>query len=131
MSDFTSAPDYFDSREVIERIEELETLLENAEDTELSDDDRAEALEEFDRKEYDALIALRDGAEGNIPDWQYGETFIREDEFTAYAMELLSDTGYLSADLPSWIIIDEEETADNMKVDYTEFEFMGTTYYAR
>ena len=46
-------------------------------------------------------------------------------------MELLSDTGYFPADLPGWIVIDEEETASNMREDYTGFEFRGTTYYAR
>lgn len=131
MADFSTAPDYFDSREVIERIEELESFLENSEDTELSDADRAEALAEFDREEYDALIALRDDADGNIPDWEYGETFISEDSFTDHMRELLSDVGYIPADLPSWIVINWEETVDNMKVDYTEFEFLGTTYYAR
>ena len=128
---FDGTDDFFDSREVIERIEELESYLENANDTELSDAEREEALDEFDREEYDALIELRDDAEGNIADWEYGETFNSENPFTYYMMGLLSDTGYLPADLPGWIVIDEEETASNMKEDYTGFEFRGTTYYAR
>ena len=126
---FDGTDNFFDSREVMERIAELEEVGTdtNSEGTEF-DADRL--CDEF-REEYDALIELRDDAEGNIPDWDYGETFISEHYFTVYMMELLSDTGYLPADLPGWIVIDEEETASNMKEDYTEFEFRGTTYYAR
>lgn len=126
---FDGTDDFFDSREVIERIEELEEVGTdtNSEGTEF-DADRL--CDEF-REEYDALIELRDEAEGNIADWGYGETFISDHAFTDYMMELLSDIGYLPADLPGWIVIDEEETASNMKEDYAAFEFRGTTYYAR
>ena len=126
---FDGTDNFFDSREVMERIAELEEVGTdtNSEGTEF-DADRL--CDEF-REEYDALIELRDDAEGNIADWEYGETFISENAFTDYMMELLSDIGYLPADLPGWIVIDEEETASNMKDDYTEFEFRGTTYYAR
>lgn len=128
---FDGTEDFLDSREVIERIEELEAYLENSTDPELTEEEREEALDEFDREEYDALIKLRDEADDNIADWEYGETFISESAFTDYAMELLSGIGYLPSNLPSWIVIDEEETASKMKEDYTEFEFRGTTYYAR
>lgn len=126
---FDGTDNFFDSREVMKRIAELEEVGTdtNSEGTEF-DADRL--CDEF-REEYDALIELRDDAEGNIADWEYGETFISENAFTDYMMELLSDIGYLPADLPGWIVIDEEETASNMKEDYTEFEFRGTTYYAR
>ena len=129
MNAFTGNEELFDSRQAIERIAELEEVGTdtNSEGTEF-DGDRL--CDEF-REEYDALIELRDDAEGNIADWEYGETFISENAFTDYMMELLSDIGYLPADLPGWIVIDEEETASNMKEDYTEFEFRGTTYYAR
>lgn len=129
MNAFTGTEDTFDSREAIERIAELEEVGTdtNSEGTEF-DADRL--CDEF-REEYDALIELRDDAEGNIADWEYGETFISENAFTDYMMELLSDFGYLPANLPGWIVINEEETADNMKEDYTAFEFMGSTYYAR
>lgn len=128
---FDGTDDIMDSRDIIERIEELEALLENMEDPELSEADRNEAADEFDRDEYDALKALAEEAEGDISDWAYGETFISEDYFTEYCTETLEDIGYLPRDLPGWIVIDYEATAENMKADYTDFEFMGTTYYAR
>ena len=129
MNAFTGNEELFDSRQAIERIAELEEVGTdtNSEGTEF-DADRL--CDEF-REEYDALIELRDDAEGNIADWEYGETFISEHYFTVYMMEVLSDIGYLPAHLPGWIVIDEEETASNMKEDYTEFKFRGTTYYAR
>ena len=129
MNAFTGTEDTFDSREAIERIAELEEVGTdtNSEGTEF-DADRL--CDEF-REEYDALIELRDECDGYASDWPYGETFIHEGYFTAYCMEMLSELEYLPADMPSWIVIDEDETADNMKEDYTAFEFMGSTYYAR
>lgn len=118
MATFDGTDDVFDSREVIERIAELEAI-------EIID------REPENRDELDALYELAEEAEGYIPDFQYGETFIHADYFTEYAMEMISDIGYLPADLPWWIIIDKQATADNMKEDYTEFTFRGSTYYAR
>ena len=129
MNAFTGNEDTFDSREAIERIAELEEVgtETNSEGTEF-DADRL--CDEF-REEYDALIELRDECDGYVSDWHYGETFIHEGYFTAYCMEMLSELEYLPADLPSWIVIDEDETAANMRADYTDYEFMGSTYYAR
>ena len=134
---FTGNEDTFDSREVIERIDELTSEFVDATDSDPADtmsiDDWALGLCEDDATELVALIELREacGDYMGTNEWEDGETFIHEDYFTAYCMEMLTDIGYLPADLPSWIVIDEDETADNMKEDYTAFEFMGSTYYAR
>ena len=126
MSDFTTAPDFFDSREVIDRIEELNDLIEE--------------LEEDQDGNYDEIIDLRDElaelekfAEeaDEVPDWEFGATFIHDSEFTDYARDIVVGCGYLSADLPGWIEIDWETTAENIKVDYSEFTFRGETYWAR
>ena len=117
MSDLTSSPELFDSRDVIERIEELEAV---------PTIDR----EPDDQEELDALYALQDDAEC-LDDWEHGATFIRDDYFSDYVEELLKEVGYIPGDLPSWVVIDWDETADNMQADYTDFEFMGTTYWAR
>lgn len=118
MADFSTTPDYFDSREVIERIAELESI-------EVIDRDEDE------QEELDALYVLAEEAEGNVTDWKYGETFIHEDYFEDYAEEFIVDCGYIPADLPSWIVIDWKETADNLKQDYGTYSFRGETYYAR
>jgi hypothetical protein len=43
----------------------------------------------------------------------------------------LEDCGESPRDLPFYIVIDWEETADNLRVDYTEVDFEGTTYLFR
>lgn len=65
------------------------------------------------------------------PDFEHGEGVIHEDYWTEYCEELLKDCGYLPTDLPSWIEIDFEATAENMAADYMEIDFEGETYYIR
>ena len=130
MADFSTTPDYFDSREVIERIAELE-LEYGPEDGDSIDTIHTEKMSEDEQEEYAALLALAEQTENDVADWQYGETFIHEDYFEDYAEEFIVDCGYIPADLPSWIVIDWKETADNLKEDYTEYTFRGETYYAR
>ena len=126
---FDMNQDLFDSRDVIERIEELEALEAAALDDDATQDDVDEWTRELDAE----LFALREFAEdaSNASDWSYGETFIHESYFTEYTKELVSDCGYIPADLPDWIKIDWEETAENVMEDYTEYELDGNTYYAR
>lgn len=64
-------------------------------------------------------------------DFEYGTTIIPESKFTEYCEELVKDCGYIGSDLPSWIEIDWEATADNMRVDYTEADFEGDIYLMR
>lgn len=135
MNAFTGNEDTFDSREAIERIDELTAEFVTVTDSDPADtmsiDDWAYGLTQDDAAELAALIALRDECDGYMSDWPYGETFIHEGYFTAYCVEMLSDVGYLPADMPSWVVIDGDATADNMRADYAGYEFMGSTYYAR
>lgn len=137
MANFDGTDAFFDSRDVIERIEELTTEFLDATGgdpaDDMSADDWAFGLGEEGGLEITALIALRDEAECAIPDFEYGETFHTWDSLVEYAKEIVMETGYLPAETPSWITdnIDWEGVADDIKVDYTEFEFRGTTYYAR
>ena len=86
----------------------------------------------FDSRELADLIAFRDEAD-HLPDWEYGEAFIHENHFTDYAQETAGDCGFIPADLPVWLAnaIDWEQVADALKMDYTEFELQGATYWAR
>lgn len=129
---FEMNQDVFDSRDLIERLEELEALEECANDPEATQED----LDEWTRDLADELTTLRAfaaEAEDYCEDWPYGETFIHEDYFTEYTKELVLDCGYIPASLPDWIEnnIDWDGVADELKVDYTEFELDGNTYYAR
>lgn len=124
--------DLFDSREVIERIAELESLAETMSDEEETQEARAGAYEEYDADEYAALIEFRDEYDGQFGDsFEDGITFIHEDYFTDAMKELCEDVGYLPEGTPDWLVIDWDETADNLRVDYSEAEFRGSTYWAR
>lgn len=133
---FNNEPAIIDGREIIERIEELtaeweQTTGDTFADYALSSDDYAVGLSEDDAEELAALIAFRDEIADYLPEWQYGETLIRDDYFTEYTRELLTDIGYIADDFPSWIVIDWDETADNVRQDYTSAELNGVTYWGR
>lgn len=108
-----------DSRDIIDRIEELTELIAG----ELTPDDFLEAT-----KEYDDLITLQEECEG-VEDWNYGVTLIHENYFEQYIDEMLEDCGKLPKNLPFYIniIIDY----DVLKQDYTEVDFNGETYYVQ
>lgn len=57
-----------------------------------------------------------------------GITLILEDDFVSYCEEMVIEWGYIDKDLPYWIEIDWEATADNMRSDYHKVEFEGKTY---
>lgn len=127
---FDMNQDHFDSRDMIERIEELEELKELALDEEATQEDR----DEWDPALDEELTILHDFQDdvGN-PEWIHGMTFIAESHFTGYAQELCTDLGYLPDNLPGFIAsnIDWAGVADDLRVDYTEYELDGNTYYAR
>lgn len=128
--------DIIDSRDVIGRIEELEStradLAQAVEDGEVS----ADAVETWDEdeegEELKALKALVEEASGYSPDWQYGATLIRDSYFQTYAEELAEDCGMIPAGL-AWpcTCIDWERAARELQMDYTSVEFDGVTYWVR
>lgn len=118
---FSNRDDMIDSRAVIERIEELESLLEDCENEAREAAERARieflaALEDGepydeedlvramdaaaaehepdtdDVEELAALKALAEEAESS-PDWIYGEVLIRDSYFREYAEQLADDIG--------------------------------------
>ena len=80
-------------------------------------------IEEIDELESDVLNG----------EFDYGTTLIDEDDFTDYCEELVEDIGDLPRDLPSYIKnnIDWEGVAEDLKADYSEVDFRGTTYLYR
>ena len=120
--EITNSQDYIDSREIIARIEELENATVNFGQVE----------------ELQHLKALTEEAEGYYvrigypSEWSYGVTLIREDCFEDYARELAEDIGAISKDT-SWpaTCIDWEQAANELKMDYTEVDFNGVSYYVR
>lgn len=118
--------DRFDSREIIERIEELELLLGS------DDDEQPDATLDVEREE---LALLRDIASDgeSATDWQYGETFIPDADFEDYARELAEDIGAIRSSDYSWPAshIDWTAAADALRMDYTSYTFDGIEYLAR
>ena len=156
--DITDLIEHFEDKKVAldEAIEEAECELSDAR-TELDNDDgededymttieealstaedaysaAKEELQDF-KDEYgdklDSLKKLAEEGESAATDWTYGECMIRESYFTEYSMQSIKDCGELPQDIPSYIEIDEEKTAENLKQDYQEIDFDGVTYYIR
>lgn len=53
------------------------------------------------------------------------ETLIHENDFCAYVIEMFQDM----YDLPEEIVIDWEQTADDLQTNYTSIEINGNVYY--
>lgn len=109
-----------DSRDIIERIEELEELI--------AGESTGDEFLEY-TTEYDLLSSLAEECSDYASDWEYGETLIHEDYFEQYMDEMVRDCGYLPKDIPDWISISVDY--DALKQDYTEVDFDGETYYIR
>lgn len=136
--EITNSQDVIDSRDVIARIEylegEQESLLHGQAHVEdLNDEQRAifQTWEDEYGAELDSLRALAEEASGS-PDWEYGETLIRESYFEDYARELADDIGAVDRDA-KWpnTFIDWEAAANALKQDYTSVSFAGEDYWIR
>lgn len=146
-----------DSRDIIARIEELETDLQTRHEDALAG--AAQSEDEADEKPIvpedfevwlvdviDAELAdetndlatelriLRNVAKQGegYGDWHHGETLIRDSYFVTYAQELAEDIGAIAHDA-QWPLsyIDWEAAADALKADYTSIDFDGVTYWMR
>lgn len=135
---------YLDTRDLAETREELkqsildsflETFPHYEDMTDTFEDIRFEE-EEIESWKEDWLDELKqieeiDNIENECSEFSYGETLIEEDDFEEYCEELITDCGYISRDFPSWIIIDWEATANNVRQDYSEVDYQGITYLFR
>jgi len=113
--------DVIDSRDVIERIAELEAMQAD-EDCGLDTDEESELT---------FLKAV--AAEGSLAadDWVYGVTLVRDSYFTEYTQELVEECYGHDMKLPDFVEVDWKATARNVQQDYTPVEFDGVTYWVR
>lgn len=125
--------DVLDVRDIIARVEELESdIVEMTETEHTGHQPTADALAE----ELTALRAFLEemaGAGGDEQwrgDW-YPVTLIRDSYFVDYVQELLEDCGDIPKNLPHYIHIDWERTARDIRVDYSGADFHGVTYWFR
>lgn len=142
--DISNNADVLDSRDVIARIEELQEERDQypfGEDSDPENDDPAKLHAEQhkgwaeanpeDAAELAALESLAAEAEGYADDWKHGATLVRDTYFTDYAMEMLQDIGDLPKNIPPYVVIDKEATAQNIRADYTSVDFDGVEYWVR
>ena len=111
----TNTDDLIGSLDVISRIEDLDGST-DAEDI----------------AELDALRALAEEAAQYAPDWEHGETLIRDTYFKTYAQDLAEDCGMID-DSAKWpnSCIDWDHAARELQYDYTAVDFGGVTYWTR
>lgn len=105
--------------------EDLENAISDAE----SNLESAQA--DFDFPEQEELAEL-ENLENEISDFRHGETMIPESDFEDYARSFAEDIGAIPDD-SKWPMtcIDWSQAADELKQDYTEVEYQGTTYLVR
>lgn len=133
----SNSDDLIDSRDVIERIAELEGERDEwpgGADNETGRDSWAVNNPE-ESEELAALIALVEEAEGYAADWNYGEALIRRSYFEDYARQLAEDVGAWSeaSGSQNWPNnhIDWAEAARELEIDYTTVDFDGVEYLIR
>lgn len=116
--------DTIDVRDIIARVEKLNPEYS---DIKLTDDEAEELA---------ALRAILDELKGNGGDekWRgdwYPVTLISERAFEDHARELLEECGTIPRDLPWYVAIDWETTAQHVQGDYTSIDIDDTTYWYR
>lgn len=143
----TNYDDVIDSRDIIERIEELEeerealtaaieeadgACTEEIEVAELVAKEALQTWDDYNGAELAALRSLASQAEGYADDWRHGATLIRDSYFETYAQELADDIGAVDRNA-TWpqTCIDWEQAARELQMDYTSVEFGGITYWVR
>jgi len=114
-----------DVRDIIARVEELEDKQPENEGEKWANCD-----------EYATLLEILEELKGYGGDEQwrgdwYPVTLIQEKYFEDHARQLLDDCGVIPKDLPHYVAIDWETTAQNIQVDYTPVEIDGLTYWYR
>jgi antirestriction protein len=118
-----------DTRELVERAEEIEAELELVEG---EDGEEFDPLEPEERKALQEELTEIQEISGYVTDFYNGEALIPESEFEDYARQLAEDIGAINseADWPSRCI-DWEQAANELQQDYTSVEYQGTTYLVR
>jgi hypothetical protein len=134
----SNSDNVIDSRDVIARLDELESERDSA------------ALDEDAYREMNGganVFTAENGDEFKPDDWddereaeyqslkalaRHGETLIRGTYFTEYAEDLADDIGAIDRKA-GWPCncIDWEKAADELKADYMSVEFDGETYWMR
>lgn len=124
-NEISNTDDMIDSRDIIERIDQLDGRAFDHDD--LTDDEKSELK---------ALKALAVQAD-SCADWGYGEALIRHSYFVDYIKELIDDCYSMPKEMTSgewpWrhVTVDYEAAAKEAECDYTFVDFGGVEYLIR
>lgn len=136
---------YIDTRDLIEERDNLkqqildsfledfphyEEMTESFEDIRFEEEE-IESWKEVWQDELNQITCIDEIDNEMGSEFNHGTILIPEDDFTDYVIDLLEDCGYISKDFPSWIEIDWEATANNVRQDYSEIEYEGRYYLYR
>jgi len=135
MTGINNTDDIIDSRDVIARIEELQEMRTAWDDWQTGENTEENTPDPFGEEEAEELAALEKLAEQGescAPDWEHGETLIRDSYFQEYAEQLADDIGAIDKSA-GWPLtcIDWEQAAQELQSDYTAIDFDGVTYWTR
>lgn len=137
--DTSNSADILDIRDIIERFEELEDERDGNDehDDQCGQSGNWAQDNPDDAEELKTLESLLDELAGSGGDHQwkgawYPVTLIRDSYFVEAMQELCEDIGDMPRDgFPSYMVIDWDATADNLRADYSSIEFDGVTYWYR
>jgi hypothetical protein len=127
--DITPSDDTIDSRDVMVALEDAREARDAYNDEHPEGPAYAEA-HPIEAQELAALERLAEEGAGYAADWHYGVTLIRDSYLVEYVREIVENNPDIP-ELPDYLRIDWNATADEFKQDYTAVEFDGVTYWIR
>ena len=114
----------------LENFPHYEEMTESFEDIRFEEEEIESWKEDFEDelKEIEEI----DDVENELgSEFEYGVTLVDVDDWEEFVEQDLEDIGYIPKDFPSWIEIDWEATANNVRQDYTEVTYQGNSYLGR
>lgn len=124
--------DVFDSRDLIEYLDELQDALpidfEEEKEKYLEDDGQYHDIINL----YEEIQDIETVIEGLGSEAKHGITLIRASYFIEYAKDFAHELGLMQKeDQWPYTCINWEDAADELKYDYSEIEIWGCYYYFR
>ena len=132
-----------DTRDLIEErdasLEELRAFLYDLYKIEIEKFEDLKKLNDFQKGKYkedkdilqliNIITEINNLEEEVGTEFQYGVTLISKNYFVDYVKDFVTDCGYIPRNLPHWIEVNWESTAENLKVDYIETVFRDLEFY--
>ena len=142
-----SSDDTIDPYDIQQRVEGLESERAELKDA-VDDAEKQVAFAQLNEEDTEEATEALDIAEKELQEWdddsgdhlrelqgiisEVGEeTLIRDSNFVEYCEEMVKDIGDMPKEIPDYIVIDWDATAENLRADYSSTEFDGVTFWYR